>query len=313
MANSTLDKQTIEKLRDIPDLIPVLRDYFENWTIKLFDREKHACKNYLSPNRRDFYKILFITEGTGVFTIGVHTFSIEEPTILFIHPSEIISWKRLQSESAGHYCLFKKRFIEDHPIMKAVIEKYCLFTDLRKSVVRLPSDAVETINQLFRQMHKEVITGGLLAGDALQAYMQLIMIASTKVGDYAKPDAITDEFRHIHEFFRLLEKETANISYSNPIRIRSAKEFAARLAVHPNHLNALLKKHTGQNLSTHIKRRLLEESKVLLLQTDWTLQDIGYSIGYAEQPNFSQFFKKNIGMTPAEFRHGYMVDQNATA
>jgi AraC-like DNA-binding protein len=89
--------------------------------------------------------------------------------------------------------------------------------------------------------------------------------------------------------------------------MKTAKEFAANLSVHPNHLNAVLKKYTGQNVSTHIRNRLLEETKALLVQTDWTLQDIGYSIGFAEQPNFSLFFKKNTGITPSEFRRSYQA------
>jgi len=298
----TLDLKTIELLRDIPELIPVLREYFENWTIRVFNREQNACKNYLSPNRREFYKILFITRGIGIFTIGMHTYYIEEPTILFIHPNEIISWKNLSNESAGHFCLFKKRYLDNHPALKSVMDKYGLFADNAKSVIRVPETAVDLINRLFIKMHDEQKVGGELAEDAMQAYVQLIMIESAKVAMYPKPDAITNEFRHVYDFFQLLEKETSGINYANPIRIKTAMEFADALAMHPNHLNALLKKHTGQNVSTHIKSRLLEESKVLLLQTDWTLQDIGYSVGFAEQPNFSQFFKKNIGITPAKFR-----------
>jgi len=157
------------------------------------------------------------------------------------------------------------------------------------------------------RMHEEESIGGDMTDDSLQAYIQLIMIAAAKIANYPKPDAVTDEFRHIHDFFRLLEKETSHINYTNPIRIRTAKEFADNLSVHPNHLNLLLKKHTGQNVSAHIKHRLLEESKILLIQTDWTLQDIGYAIGFADQPNFSQFFKKNVGITPAEFRRSYNI------
>lgn len=305
MSLNTLDIKSIELLRDIPGLMPVTREYFENWTIKVFNRAYNPCKNYLSPNRREFYKILFITKGVGVFTLGVNTYYIDKPTILFIHPNEIISWKNLADESAGHFCLFKKRFMDEHPMLKVVMDKHNLFTDTAKSVIRLPANTVESIDKLFLQMHEEEVVGSALAEDALQAYMQLIMVASAKVDVHPRPDTITDEFRHVYGFFQLLEKETSGINYSNPIRIRTAKEFADNLAVHPNHLNALLKKHTGQNVSTHIKNRLLEESKVLLLQTDWTLQNIGYSIGFAEQPNFSQFFKKNIGITPAEFRRSY--------
>ncbi|HEY0177807.1 MAG TPA: AraC family transcriptional regulator [Pedobacter sp.] len=292
-------------MRNIPDLLPVTRDYYENWTIKVFNRETNACNNYLSPNRRDFYKILFITQGTGVFTLGTNTYYIEEPTILFLHPNEIISWKNLANESAGHFCLFKKRFLDGHLILKSVSENYSLFSDVSKSVIRLTPKSVTAIDRLFKQMHEEETIGGPMAEDALQAYMQLIMVESARVANYPVPDTINSDFRHVHEFFNLLEKEASGINYTNPVRIKTAKEFADQLAIHPNHLNALLKKHTGQNVSTHIKSRLLEESKVLLLQTDWTLQDIGFSIGFAEQPNFSQFFKKHIGITPAEFRRSY--------
>jgi AraC family transcriptional activator of pobA len=307
MSIETLDIKSIELLRDIPDIVPVLRQYYENWTIRVFNRETNSCKNYLSPNRREFYKILFLTKGIGVFTLGTKTYYIEEPTILFLHPNEIISWKNLAKESAGHYCLFKKKFVEDHPILKAVIDKYSLFSDNKKSVIRPPSETITAIGDLFVKMHEAEVIGGELSEDSLQAYLQLIMIEAAKVAKYPKPDAVTEEFRHIHDFFRLLEKETSNINNTHPIRIKTAKEFANNLEVHPNHLNVLLKKHTGQNVSTHIKSRLLEESKVLLLQTNWTLQDIGQAIGFADQPNFSQFFKKNVGITPAEFRRGYEV------
>jgi AraC family transcriptional activator of pobA len=307
MSMATLDIKNIELLRDIPEILPVSRPYYEDWTIKVKNREKISCKNYFSPNRRDFYKILFITKDTGVFTLGTSIYYINEPTILFIHPNEIITWRNLGDESAGYSCLFKRRFIENHPTLKTEMEKYNLFTDNGKSVIRLSEPAVSSINRLFMHMYEEEITGQPLAEDTLQAYIQLIMIESTKVATFPKPDAFTDEFKHVYEFFQLLEKETSGINYTDPIRIKTAKEFADNLAMHPNHLNLLLKKHTGQNVSTHIKGRLLEESKILLLQTDWTLQCIGYAIGFAEQPNFSQFFKKNIGITPAEFRRAHHV------
>jgi AraC-like DNA-binding protein len=75
--------------------------------------------------------------------------------------------------------------------------------------------------------------------------------------------------------------------------------------MHPNYLNVLLKKQTGQNVSAYIRNRLLEEAKTLLLQTNWNLQHIAYSIGFSEQSNFNFFFKKNTGFTPVEFRRGF--------
>ncbi len=305
MLEQTLDIKYIEQLRNIPDLIPVARDYFEDWNIRVYDREQNACRNYLSPNRRDFYKILFITKGIGLFSLGTRTYRIDKPMILFIHPNEIISWKNLSDQSGGYYTLFKKRYIDAQPILKSVIDKYHVFTNTAKSVICLQESNVNTINKLFQQMQEEETKDGTLAEDAMMAYIQLIIIESIKSADFPSPDAVNDEFRHIHDFFQLLENKTSGVNYNNPVRMKTAKEFADNLSLHPNHLNVLLKKYTGQNVSTHIRNRLLEESKALLLQTDWTLQEIGYCIGFADQPNFSQFFKKNIGITPNEFRRSY--------
>lgn len=46
----------------------------------------------------------------------------------------------------------------------------------------------------------------------------------------------------------------------------------------------------------------IHEPELSEISPDWSLQDISYSIGFAEQPSFNLFFKKNTGFTPAEFR-----------
>ncbi|CAM4317417.1 AraC-like ligand binding domain-containing protein [Pedobacter westerhofensis] len=299
--------ENIELLRDIPDLLPVRRDYFDNRNIRIFDRKELICKNYLSPNRRGFYKIIFIDEGRGIFTIGTNTYPIEEPTLLFIHPNDIISWKNLSINkvTSGYFCIVKRSFTDKNSLLKALMNKYGLFNDTSRSVIPLPGETIKNMNGIFLQMYKEEKSDAEFAEDALQVYMQLIMVEASKIASYSKSTAISLAYRKVHDFFQLLEKETANINYEKSIEIKTAKQFADQLNIHPNHLNALLKKQTGQNVSAHIRNRLLEESKILLIQTDWTLQNIGYAIGFTEQPSFSHFFKKNIGITPAEFRRSY--------
>ncbi|RZJ72552.1 AraC family transcriptional regulator [Flavobacterium sp.] len=304
MMRVTLDSKEINMLRDLPDMIPVFREFFEDWTIRVFNREQHECRNYLSPNRREFYKALFITKGQGVFTMGLNTYYVDEPTLLFIHPNDIISWRNLsEGDSGGYYVLFKKSFVNHHPHLKSIIDKFGLFTDKSKSVIRMSQEQVPKISQYFQKMQEEEhAEDAQFSEDAMQAFLQLLMVESMKIANFPKPDVVSEDYSHVHHFFDLLEKETSGINYTTPIRIKTAKEFANDLHMHPNYLNALLKKHTGQNASTHIRNRILDEAKALLLQTDWSLQDISFSVGFADQPNFSQFFKKNTGITPAEFR-----------
>lgn len=303
MSRTILDTKSIDFLPDLKDILPFDWTGPKDWSIKVMRRTPNGCKDYISPNRRGFYKILYITQSLGLLSIGTKNYLIDAPTIFFIHPNEIITWRKIDDESVGFICFFKKKLAEDNPNLKYILDKYALFSSTEKSIIRLSKANVLELNSIFEQMLEvDMDKEDSLAEDTILAHLQLLMLASLKSTNYPEPDTVTDEFKHVSEFFQLLEKETANVNYTTPIQIKTAREYADRLFVHPNHLNALLKKHTGQNVSTHIKNRVLEESKVLLLRTDWTLQDVGFAVGFADQPNFSQFFKKSTGITPSDFR-----------
>lgn len=301
---TSLDLKEIDLLRDFPELTPIYRESHDSKLIKVFNREVEDCRNYLSANRREFYKILMITGGYGIFTLGLNKYLIDKPTIIFIHPNDIISWQKTSGESAGYYLLFKKDFINQHPMLKATLERLFLFTDKSKSVISIEEKDLPGFHRLWESMYNE--QENEWGYEAIQAYIQLLMIDSARMSKFPVPESTGDEYDHIHRFFGLLEEEVSNINYEKPIKLRTAQEFAMSLDLHPNYLNRILKKRTGQNVSTHIKGRLLDECKALLLQTTWTLEQISYAVGFSDQPNFNFFFKKNTGFTPTAFRKTMM-------
>ncbi|MDM1293955.1 helix-turn-helix domain-containing protein [Sphingobacterium sp. N143] len=297
---TSLDLKEINLLRDFPELTPIYREALDTKQIKIFNREIEDCRSYLSANRRDFYKILMITAGDGIFTLGLNRYFINKPTLFFIHPNDIISWQKTTGESAGYYLLFKKDFINDHPILKSTIERLPLFSDKTKSVISVEAQGLESFVRLWENMYNE--QGNELGYEAIQAYIQLLMIDSARIAQFPVPESTNEDYGHIHRFFGLLEEEISGINYENPIKLRTAQEFADTMNLHPNYLNRILKKRTGQNVSKHIKGRLLDECKALLLQTSWTLEQISYAVGFSDQPNFNFFFKKHTGLTPNSFR-----------
>jgi AraC-like DNA-binding protein len=83
----------------------------------------------------------------------------------------------------------------------------------------------------------------------------------------------------------------------------SVKYFAEKLFLSPNYLSDLLKKETGKNAQEHIHYYLIEEAKNILTNSDNTVSEIAYSLGF-EYPNyFSKLFKSKTGMTPIEYRN----------
>lgn len=83
----------------------------------------------------------------------------------------------------------------------------------------------------------------------------------------------------------------------------SIKYLAGQLHLSPNYLSDLLKKETGKNGTDHIQLSLIELAKDRLLGTTISVSEIAYNLGFEYPQYFSKMFKKNTGMTPAEYRN----------
>jgi AraC-like DNA-binding protein len=103
-------------------------------------------------------------------------------------------------------------------------------------------------------------------------------------------------------FLELLERQFPIENSRQRFSLRSAADFANQLTIHVNHLNRALKETTQKTTSEVIAERLLQEAKILLKHTDWNISEIAYSLGFEEPAHFNNFFKKNIQLTPSQFR-----------
>jgi AraC-like DNA-binding protein len=103
-------------------------------------------------------------------------------------------------------------------------------------------------------------------------------------------------------FLELLERQFPVEGPVNPLKLRSAKDFAKSLSVHINHLNHAVKDITGKSTTAHIADRIVNEAKVLLRHTDWNIADIAYALGFEYPSYFNNYFKRMTGTNPTTLR-----------
>lgn len=84
--------------------------------------------------------------------------------------------------------------------------------------------------------------------------------------------------------------------------IPTVKYLAEKTHLSPSYLSDLLKKETGMSTQDHIHFFLIEEAKNILLNTNNSISEIAYSLGFEYPQYFSKLFKQKTGKTPIEFR-----------
>jgi AraC-like DNA-binding protein len=102
-------------------------------------------------------------------------------------------------------------------------------------------------------------------------------------------------------FIELLDRQFP-VDLQHPLRIRTPNQFSDQLSIHVNHLNRAVKEVTGKTTTDHLNERIIGEAKALLINTDWNVAEISYSLGYDYPTYFNNFFKKQTGTTPTAYR-----------
>ncbi|BAV04844.1 AraC-like ligand binding domain-containing protein [Filimonas lacunae] len=274
------------------------------FTIK--DRKHTPVNDYISPNRRQFYKIFHITSGTGILTVGLHQYHTNPGDISFLHPDEIMSWQNTSTDTEGHFCLIHPRYFEQQAHLLQLFKQYPYFQP-SKAVVQLTAATSATIHQLFQNILAEEESHHDDKKQAILLHLQMILLEAQRAGKNLPDVAVPESYRYIHGFLSLLESTFQVQSPNDIVKVKTAQEFADQLHVHPNYLNALVKNQTGKTLRVHIQDRLLYEAKVLLTQTDWDIRNISYVLGFSEQAAFTAFFHKKEQMPPSVFREKHAL------
>lgn len=82
----------------------------------------------------------------------------------------------------------------------------------------------------------------------------------------------------------------------------SVESVASRIGLSPNYFSRLFQNTVGVSFREHLNRVRIEESRHLLISTDYPLTDIAIAVGFSDQSYFCRVFKKLVGVTPGQYR-----------
>ncbi len=78
--------------------------------------------------------------------------------------------------------------------------------------------------------------------------------------------------------------------------------LAQRLEVSRRHLTRVFRERTGRSIGQFLRHERYSVARRLLVETEWTVQQVAAVVGIENAANFATGFKRQFGVSPSEFR-----------
>jgi len=296
---TSLDDFYINSARLIPEGINKEIGHFNVFKLEEFIARKK--KGAMPYNRKAYYKIGLII-GRNKAEYADKEVDIEKNALLFATPKIPYNWVPQDEHQSGYSCIFTGEFLLQSK-SGVVLDDLPIFQPGGYPIFQLTNEGVKDIEAIFKKMYQELSSDYAYKYDLLRNYVVELIHYGQKLQPatslYPSHTALA---RVSSLFIELLERQFPIESPHQVLNLRTAADYADRLAIHVNYLNKALKENTGKTTTSLINGRIEQEAKILLKQTNWNISEIANCLGFKELAHFSNFFRKQAGLSPLAFR-----------
>jgi AraC family transcriptional activator of pobA len=249
----------------------------------------------------DFYIICFKKVKSGELWYGKTKYDHNTGLMFFTRPNQMLTARGLQLAEKGFAIHLHEDFLMGHPLFTE-IQKYGFFDYETHEALHLLPREKEIMWSLYHKMEREyhdnpdefskpIILSHL---DSILKYAQRFYKRQFIDRKPLSGVTVTKFNGCLREYFEKSDAEEKGLPTVN--------YMAAQLSLSPKYLSDLLKQETGKTALELIHLYVISEAKNMLVAGDRSIAEIAYQLGFENPPYFSRLFKKEVGMSPKEFK-----------
>lgn len=251
----------------------------------------------------EVYMIMYKDKISGSLGYGKNSYDFQEGTLIFISPGQVFTSpnkEELEGEQ-GWTLLF-------HPdlLLKSNLSKkmgaYTYFSYNVTEALHLSKKEEAFIFQVIEQIKTEYSQNiDKHSQQLILSNLELFLNYCVRFYDrqfYTRTNLNSDFVSD----FELKLKTYFNSEQIANTGIPTSNYFGNALNMSPNYLSDLLKKETGKSIKEHIDSYIVRKAKNILLNSNSSISEIAYGLGFEYPQSFTRMFKKRTGVSPNEYR-----------
>ena len=264
-------------------------------TIRLIYGDKEVSSKSFREGDKDLLTFLWNRGDNQQVSVDEHTLELYHNEVMILNanqtfhassPEDLVIWRF----NRDFYCII------DHD---AEVSCAGLLFYGHRSIpkIKLSQEDYRRLDLLFNVFLDEFSEpDDNLKTEMLRVILKRLIVKLTRI--YKRQTELThledNELDLIRRFNLLVE-----INYKE---LHQVQDYADLLHKSSKTISNLFTKYSEHSPLEVIHNRLILEAKRLLLYTDKSAKEIAYDLGFSDIPNFSRFFKKNMSLSPTQYR-----------
>lgn len=270
--------------------------------ISIFDNSRTKALPNHSRMHFDFYAVFLKAGKCGELKYGRNNYDYDDGTMVFVAPGQVIEIKNEEDyQPTGLAILFHPDLLKGTSLAK-LMSQYSFFSYEFHEALHLSLKEQQIIKDLFNKMEYELSQSiDKHSKNIIVNNIELLLNYCVRFYDrqfITRENINTD----ILSKFENLLNDYFQSETPQDIGLPSVGYFADRLHLSPNYFGDLIKKETGKTAQEHIQLKLINLAKERIFDTDKSVSQIAFELGFKYPQHFNRMFKKNTGYTPIEYR-----------
>ncbi len=253
----------------------------------------------------DMYCISLKRNVTGKVRYGQGFCDFDEGIMFCTAPGQVTGNITDDHKPSGWCVVFHPDFIRRHPLSQRM-KGYGFFDYAVNEALHLSGQEEELVISMMKMLQNELRERiDVYSENVIIAHLELLLSHAERF--YGRQFLTRKPVSS--DVLMRLEKRLSDYFQSDQAisdGLPSVAFLAAELNFSVSYLSDLLKNLTGLNTQQHIHRYVIEKAKELLTQTDLTVSEIGFRLGFEFPQSFSRLFKSKMHVTPLQYRQSYV-------
>ncbi len=250
-----------------------------------------------TTDMKDYVGILLCTQGDIDISINEVDYNLTASTLLIAQPSSIVHIIRSRSQYNGILMFVARDFLAKYIINAQLVQPFRQVSKNQNLLAKLTSEEQKSLIDIYRLIYRKRETKDSVF--QLEALRNLLLAYICEIAEiFLKSENVETRSTRNEEitdaFFNLLHQ---------PLRASNKTAFFADLLnISPKHLIKAVKTTTGKSPGVFINEKITDYAKLLLADNNLSVSQISDKLGFSETSSFSKFFKKQVGISPSQFK-----------